>query len=195
MPGFSFLRKTQILGVLLSLATIAGPATAGDDKPRERLSAVEYLLEVNGAEALIGAVLYVDEAGVLDFNLVDFLGDRDNRFVLFAPSNPAFERLLGFEPGALAGLSAEAIKDALGGLVPAADVGNILLKHVVPTETSRRPRGSEAALLAVGSALAADGSELTVGIGNTGVTVNASTIIKSDVRTRNAVIHFIDTVL
>ncbi len=185
-------RFVQVLAVL-ALALGSSQAIADDDERRSwgAPNTVEVLAGTNGAEALVGAVLYVEDANVLDFSLVRFLSRE--RYVLFAPSNPAFEALLGLDPGSLAGLSAGDIAGALGGLVPADAVAAILLKHVVPT---RQPwRGSETALLRAGSAHAADGSELSVGIGAAGVTVNDSTIVKANVRSRNSLIHFIDTVI
>ena len=182
---------------LLALAIAGNQAFAADaGKGSERHgwwtpNTVEVLIETNGAEALVGAVLYVEDAGILDFSLVNFLSRE--RYVLFAPTNTAFEALLGLDPGSLAGLSAADIAGALGDLVAADAVAAILLKHVVPT---RRPwRADETSLLRAGSVHAVDGTELTVGVGARGVTVNDTTIIKANVRTRNSLIHFIDTVI
>ncbi|NND60407.1 MAG: fasciclin domain-containing protein [Gammaproteobacteria bacterium] len=190
------LRFAQWLAIA-ALALGSAQAVADDDDDDHGGGApntVEVLASTNGAEALVGAVVYVEQSGVLDFSLVDFLSDRRNRFILFAPTNPAFENLLGLDAGSLDGLSSADIANALGGFVPADAVAGILLKHVVPSNRLGW-RASETALLRKGSATAADGSELEVGVGATGVTVNDSTIIKANVRTRNSVIHFIDTVL
>lgn len=181
---------------LLALAFGAQTALADDDDDSSdddgrAPNTVEVLASTEGAQALVGAVVYVEGAGVLDFSLVSFLSE--NRYVLFAPSNSAFENLLALPEGALDGLTASDIASALGELVPAEAVAGILLKHVVPT--NRPWRATESALLRAGTASAADGTELVVGIGAKGVEVNDSTITKSDVRSRNSLIHFIDTVI
>ena len=62
-----------------SSQAIAADAGKGDDRHGwwSIPNTVEVLLETNGAEALVGAVLYVEDADILDFSLVDFLiGNR-----------------------------------------------------------------------------------------------------------------------
>ncbi|MBT8131048.1 MAG: fasciclin domain-containing protein, partial [Gammaproteobacteria bacterium] len=185
MKAFRNKFSSLSLAALLVLSLSATPALAdkeGKDNNRWSSNTVDTLVGIKGAEALVGAVLYVEGADVLDFSLVEFLSSE--RFVLFAPTNSAFENLLALEPGSLAGLSASDIANALGGLVPADAVAGILLKHVVPKR--KFWRGTENRLLRDGSAHAADGSELTVGVGVSGVVVNDSTIIKSNFITRNS---------
>ena len=117
-----------------------------------------------------------------------------------APSNAAFEALLGLEPGMLDGLSVMDVKDALPGLLPPgvgpSEVAAILLKHVAQPPVAKLRTASENVLLGQGSIEVADGSEFAVSVGASGVQVNyETTIIKANIRARNGIIHFIDTVI
>ena len=144
-------------------------------------------------------MLVVDEAGVLPFSIAELLDSVFARLVVFGPSNAAFEKLLGLDPGALDGLSIEDIEAALPGLLPmgvgAEEVAAVLLKHVAHVRFAKR-QGTEDALLRKGEVQVADGSTFQVGIGASGVQVNyETTIIKPDVRAVNGYIHFVDTVI
>lgn len=145
-------------------------------------------------------MLVVDEAGVLDFSLAETLSDKHSEILLFAPSNAAFEKLLGLDPGAFNGLSIMEVKDQLPDLLPprvgASEVAAILPKHVALPKKANRFTASENALLARGNVRVADGSDFPVGIGASGVQVNyESTITKADISARNGIIHYIDTVI
>jgi len=161
---------------------------------------LDVLTETDGAQAVVAAVLVVDEAGVLDFSLANLLGDKRSRVILLAPSNSAFEDLLGLDPGFLDGLTVEQIKDALPGVLPdgvgAEEVAAILLKHAALPERVNPKTASESALLKDGSIEVADGSEFPVSIGEAGTKVNyETTIVKPNLRARNGFVHFIDTVI
>ena len=119
---------------------------------------------------------------------------------LSAPSNAAFEDLLGLDPGSLDGLSIEQVKDALPGLLPGGvgvdDVAAILLKHAALPRRANLFTASEKALLREGSVTVADDSVFPVGVGASGVQINyETTIIRADLSARNGVVHFIDTVI
>jgi uncharacterized surface protein with fasciclin (FAS1) repeats len=199
----SIIRSLQTTFLALSLVLSAPFAMAdGDDGYRYNKSPtiLDTLVATDGAQALVAAVLVVDESGVLHFSLADFFGNKTTEALLFAPSNAAFEKLLGLEPGTLNGLSIQQVKDALPGLLPdgvgVGDVANILLQHVSQPRRANLWTSSENALLKKGEVKVADGSTYPVGIGATGVQVNyETTIIKSDIRARNGVIQYIDTVI
>jgi uncharacterized surface protein with fasciclin (FAS1) repeats len=161
---------------------------------------LDKLIQTDGAQAVVAAVLVVDEAGVLHFSLAEVLGNKKAEVVLFAPSNAAFEKLLGLDPGTLNGLSIDDVKSALPGLLPpgvgADAVAKILLKHVSLPKRANIWTASENALLAKGSVEVADESVFAVGVGANGVQVNyETTIVKANIKARNGVIHFIDTVI
>ena len=161
---------------------------------------LETLSKTDGTQALVAAVLVVDEAQVLSFSLAELLGDSRAEIVLLAPSNAAFEKLLSLDEGALNGLSVEDVKSALPALLPpgvgAPEVAAILLKHAALPERADRFSASENALLAAGEIVVADGSVLPVGIGASGVGVNnEATITKANIVNRNGFIHYIDEVI
>ena len=93
----------------------------------------------------------------------------------------------------------EQVQAALPGLLgdlTASDVAAVLLKHVGAPERGKLLDGSQLALLTAGSLLVADESELSVALGPDGVRVNGeANVVLGDVLTRNALIHFIDTVI
>jgi len=195
----SRLRFLPIL--LLCLSLVAASSIAGaTNRSNNKGTILNVLVNTDGAQALVAAVLVVDESQVLDFSLAELLGDRRAELVLFAPSNPAFEDLLGLDPGTLDGLSIDQVKEALPGLLPDGvgpnEVASILLKHAGIVRKANRSTVSDRALLSIGSVTVADGSEFPISIGATGVTVNReTTIIRPNLRTRNGFIHFVDTVI
>ncbi len=162
-----------------------------------RDTAAGALVRTDGAQALVAAAQYVDDEGSLDFSLLGLLSDPRADFVLLAPSNRAFEALLGQPEGSFDGASIDALRDALPDLVDVTTVQETLLRHVILVRKASVFRFSELDLVEEQSFTAADTfTPLTFGIGGSGVTVNfESTIIRANVQTRNAVIHFIDTVI
>ena len=192
---------SAVLALAMLLTPMAVMADHDDDNNNNKKpTVVEILSEVDGAQAVVAAVLVVDEAGVLTFSLAELLGDKNAELVVLAPSNAAFEALLGLEPGTLNGLSVMDVKDALPGLLPPgvgpSEVAAILLKHVAQPPVAKFRTASENALLGQGSIEVADGSVFAVSVGASGVAVNyETTIIKPNIRARNGIIHFIDTVI
>ena len=198
-------RLLQPIVLALSFFLIA-PTVMADDHDhhgweyKKTPTILDRLVATDGAQAVVAAVLVVDESGVLHFSLAEILGDPKAEVALLAPSNAAFENLLGLEPGTLNGMSIEEVKAALPGVLPAGvDAGlvaKILLKHVALLENANLRTASENALLRKGSIMVADESELPVGIGASGVQVNyEATITKANIRARNGVLHFINTVI
>lgn len=191
-------RLTTIL--LLALLGLGSFASVASERRFGPPTILETLSGTDGTQALVAAVLVVDEAQVLDFKLAELLGDKRSEVVLLAPGNAAFETLLGLEEGFLNGLTVDEIKAALPDLLPegvgAGEVAAILLKHASLPRKANRFTASENRLLARGFFEAADGSVFPVGIGLSGVQVNyETTIVKSDIYARNGVIHYIDTVI
>ena len=191
---------SAVLALAMLLTPMAVMADHDDDKNNKKPTVVDILSEVDGAQAVVAAVLVVDDSGVLTFSLAELLGDKKAELVVLAPSNAAFEALLGLEPGTLNGLSVMDVKDALPSLLPPgvgpSEVAAILLKHVAQPPVAKLRTASENALLGEGSLEVADGSVFAVSVGATGVQVNyETTIIKANIRARNGIIHFIDTVI
>lgn len=196
MNARSKLPAPLLLVLLLALST--APALAYD---KGAPTILDRLLKTDGAQAVVAAVLVVDEANVLGFSLAELLDDKRAEVILFAPSNAAFEKLLGLEAGTLNGLTVDEVADALPGIigplgVTVENVAAILLKHAALPRKAKPRTASENALLARGSVEVADGSVFPVGIGSAGVSINYETqIIKPNLFARNGVIHFIDTVI
>ncbi|MCB1669669.1 MAG: fasciclin domain-containing protein [Gammaproteobacteria bacterium] len=187
--------KMYVLGLLFAIS--ATTAIANDDHG----SIVDKLSAVDGAQALIAALLVVDESTVLDVSIAEALDTIDG-IILLAPTNPAFEALLGLEPGFLDGLSVDEIKAALPSILAdlgltISDVINILLLHVgVIGDVNESTAGVEALLAAGGVPVAGSAEPLPVSLGSKGVRINyEASVIKADDFADNGVIHFLDTVL
>lgn len=191
---------TPLVAAVLGLTSVSALSFDGYSQFYKRGTILDTLVDTDGTQALVAAVLVVDESGVLDFSLADLLDNRRAEVVLLAPSNAAFEKLLGLDPGFLNGLSVQEVKDALPSLLPdgvtAGDVADILLKHAALPRKANRFTASEDALLKMGKIEVADGSTFPVSIGGSGVQVNyETTIVKADVVARNGIIHYLDTVI
>ena len=197
MTALKGLGSIALAAAFLVAAPSSALAYQGD---KYKGTILDVLTETDGAQAVVAAVLVVDEAGVLDFSLAELLGDKKSEVILLVPSNSAFENLLGLDPGFLDGLTIEQIKDALPGLLPtgvgADEVAAILLKHAALPERANKRTASESALLKSGSIEVADGSEFPVSIGEAGTRINyETTIVKPDLQAKNGFVHFIDTVI
>ena len=122
-----------------------------------RVTIVDLASKINGLQALVGALIYVQE----EEDLIALLSSKRQRLTVFGPTNAAFELLLGLDSGALDGLTPQQIANALEGLVSVKDVLDILLKHVIVNKVIWEKR-----LLLKGSAVAADGiTELEFSVG------------------------------
>jgi uncharacterized surface protein with fasciclin (FAS1) repeats len=195
------IKNRSLLSLFLAFVFfISTPAVASGYGYKKPNTVLDKLVQTDGAQAVVAAVLVVDEAGVLHFSLADILGDKKAEVVLFAPSNAAFEQLLGLDPGTLDGLTIEQVKEALPGLLPpgvgAGEVASILLKHVALPKRATLWTASDLALLKKGEVQVADESVFPVSVTASGVGVNyETTIIRANINARNGVIHFIDTVI
>ena len=182
--------KVQIMGLLMAFAATTTVLAQDEGNIVETLSAID------GTQALVAAVLVVDESGALEFSVAESLSVIDD-LVLFAPTNPAFEALLGLDSGFLDGLSVDDIKAALPGILSGLgltvdDVIDILLLHAGIIENA-----SSSELLFDGSVTVVGSSDpLPISLGSKGVRINyESNVIIADVAATNGVIHFIDTVI
>jgi uncharacterized surface protein with fasciclin (FAS1) repeats len=195
------IKNRSIASLFLAFAFfISTPALASGYGYKKPNTVLDKLVQTDGAQAVVAAVLVVDEAGVLHFSLAEILGDKNAEVVLFAPSNAAFEQLLGLDPGTLDGLNIEQVKAALPGFLPegvgAGEVASILLKHVALPKRATLWTASDLALLKKGTVQVADESIFPVSVTASGVGVNyETTIIRANINARNGVIHFIDTVI
>ncbi len=98
-------------------------------------------------------------------------------FTVFAPTDEAFAKL---PEGTVADLLKPENK---------ATLVKILTYHVVPG------RVPAAAVVKLSSAKTVEGSEVTIEAGSSGVRVNESNVVKTDIRASNGLIHVIDAVL
>lgn len=195
--------KNRTLGLLVSVLLTLGSPTGLADDTFKKGTTLDALVAVDGAQALVAVVQIVDQEGDLGFSLADLFADKKTKTILFAPSNSAFEALLGLDPGTLDGLTIGTIKDLLlTGTVPLPegvtieDVQQILLQHASIPDKFKTKTASIGALIQQGSIMVADGDELPVSIGGSGGRVNyESSVTAPDLFTKNGVIHFIDTVI
>jgi len=111
---------------------------------------------------------------VVKADLVHALADEDDELTVFAPTNAAFEALLG----------ETTLED-----VPVEDLTEILLYHVLKGKTYA---GDLSDGLTVETL---NGEEVTFTITETEVKINESNIIATDIIASNGVIHVIDAVL
>ncbi len=187
--------KTRTMGIIISVLLISA-SSAAFSKEFKKSTTLDALIGIDGAQALVAAVLVVD-----DGSIVNLLSGKKPRFILFAPTNSAFESLLGLDAGALDGLTIEQIEAALPGLLPPgvgpAEVREILLQHVSVPDKYKEKNVSIEALMKQGSVVVVDEeSTLPVGIGGEGNRINyESNVTKSNLYTRNGVIHFVDSVI
>ena len=195
------IKNRSLLSLFLALVFfITTPAVASGYGYKKPDTILDKLVQTDGAQAVVAAVLVVDEAGALHFSLAEILGDKNAEVVLFAPGNAAFEQLLGLDPGTLNGLTIEQVKEALPGLLPpgvgSGEVASILLKHVALPKRATLWTASDLALLKKGTVEVADESIFPVSVTASGIGVNyETTIIRANINARNGVIHFIDTVI
>ena len=202
MTNLSPTLRACVIAMLIALVSMPSLADDwDDDRYKGPQTVLNKLLATDGTQALVAAVLVVDEFGTLPFSLADLLADPREEVILFAPTNTAFEKLLDLEPGFLDGLSVQDIAAVLPGIVAGlgltvGDVQAILLKHAALPRKANRRTASEDALLRAGSVEVAAECIFPVSIGNDGVRINYESIIaKGDNFARNGVAHFINSVI
>ena len=160
---------------------------------------LDKLVNTDGAEALVAAVLVVDGAELADCPQIGrLLADRRAKLTALAPNNTAFEEFLELPQGTLDGLSIDAIVKLLPDILDdlglnANDVCNVLLNHVsVKGFQSKRRLLKRGQINVLGS-----DSDYPVSIGGAaGVWINyRNAITEANVFTVNGVIHYLDSVI
>lgn len=109
-------------------------------------------------------------------DLVDVLRG-DGPFTVFAPTDDAFAAL---PEGTVESLLEPANKDQLV---------SILTYHVVPG------RVAAADVVNLTSATSVQGADISIGVSDAGVTVDAANVIQTDIGATNGIIHVIDAVI
>ncbi len=109
--------KRSLYSTILAFAFFLTTPVVMADGYKKSNTILDKLVQTDGAQAVVAAVLVVDEAGVLHFSLADVLGDKNAEVVLLAPGNAAFEKLLGLDLGTLNGLSIDEVKSSVARLV------------------------------------------------------------------------------
>jgi uncharacterized surface protein with fasciclin (FAS1) repeats len=196
------MKKSQTLALVVAIAVVlcfvlatGTPAQADRWSGRYHRGAtiLDKLEDTDGAQALVAAVLFVDEsASDADPKISELLDDRRERLTLLAPDNTGFEVFLKLPPGALDGLSIDNIVGILKSLaVDPAELLEVLLRHV-----SVEGRQTKRDLLRAGE-ITVLGSDYPVSIGGAaGVWIGyANAITQADVFTVNGVIHYLDKVI
>lgn len=107
-------------------------------------------------------------------NLVETL-QGEGPFTVFAPTNQAFEKLLGD------------LNISASELMAQPDLSKVLLYHVVPGKVMSTDLSNGM------KAPTASGSDLTINLEN-GVMVNSSKVISADIEATNGVVHVIDSI-
>ena len=154
--------KKILLSLLVAVFTLfATPVSAAD------ADIVEIALGDEDFSILVAALTEADLVSTLQ---------GDGPFTVFAPTNAAFEKLLGE-----LGISA-------ADLLASPRLTEVLLYHVVPGKvmSTDLTTGMQAPTVL--------GETLTVDLSN-GVKINDSTVVAADIEATNGVIHVIDTVL
>jgi uncharacterized surface protein with fasciclin (FAS1) repeats len=196
--------STVAAACLLVFLTI-GSSGALAGPPKSKLTIFDQLPRIDGSQALIAAVGFVDAADVCEVKFAELLDSKKAQIVLLAPGNEGFEVFLNLRRGALQGLGSEELRLLLPSILAdigldAEDVCNVLLKHVSVGEKKGKKGKQEdlsaIALLDIASLTVEDGSKFPVGIGSNGVTINyEGAITQPDVYTQNGVIHFLNSVI
>lgn len=138
------------------------------EMPAEEMDIVETAIANEDFNTLVAAVAVADLAEVLQ---------GEGPFTVFAPVDSAFAAL---PDGTLDDLLLPENQDQLAG---------ILTYHVIPGEV-RSTDLSDGMM-----AETVNGAEVTIGVGETGVTVNNANVVTADIETSNGIIHVVDSVL
>jgi len=150
------------------------------------LAAVAFALSVNPVQAqddpdivdvAIGAGIFNTlVAAVQAAELVDVL-KSEGPFTVFAPTDEAFAAL---PDGTVESLLLPENKELLT---------SILLYHVVPGAVTA------ADVVGLESAATVNGASISIGVSDSGVTIDNANVIQTDVAASNGVIHIIDAVI
>ena len=159
------LRRT-CLAMTAAAAVMAGPALAGDAMAEKDI--VDIAAGNDSFSTLVAAVKAAD--------LVDTL-KGEGPFTVFAPVNAAFDAL---PDGTVEDLLKPENKEQLAA---------VLTYHVVPGKVMSSDLSDGMMAESV------QGSEITIGVGDGGVTVDGANVVQADIEASNGVIHVIDGVI
>jgi uncharacterized surface protein with fasciclin (FAS1) repeats len=169
-----------IIGMLaMSLLLVAAlPAAANPNRaPAPGPDTIATVATGAGFSELVGALVYVD--GELGTNLVELFSTPSGQYTVFAPTNDAFETLLG-PGGEISDLPAEVVLD-------------VLLYHVVEGRRAANsvvPRNGERTITTLLGQTFSVNTDLEIDAFGNGAKIGPANISAS-----NGVIHVIDTVI
>ena len=160
--------KTLLSLALAFVTVVSATSLRAEDKPTKEQTIVEVAAGNKDFSTLVAAV---KAAG-----LVETLSGK-GPFTVFAPTNAAFEKL---PKGTVETLLKPENKDKLVAVLTYHVVaGKVMAADVVKLEKAKTVQGQEVKIAA----------------NSEGVKVNESKVVKTDIETKNGVIHVIDTVL
>ncbi len=156
------------IGALIFSGMLSADARQGGSHPTGNI--VQIAQAAGSFNTLIAALQATDLSSVL--------ADESQHFTVFAPTDEAFA-LLG--------------KDTIDALIADPEtLSNILLYHVIPGQVVD---AATAISLSGSKVEAANGDELAIQAKGQRLFINSSTVIATDVRATNGIIHVIDSVL
>ncbi|MEM8670991.1 MAG: fasciclin domain-containing protein [Planctomycetota bacterium] len=159
---------TKVLAVVALMAATVGVSNVQAGCGTCDKTIVENAVKIDGFKTLVAAV----KAG----GLVDTLSG-DGPFTVFAPTDEAFKKL---PEGTLESLLKPENKDKLVA---------ILKYHVVPGAVMAKD------VVKLNKATTAQGKDVKIKVADGKVKINNATVVKTDVKSSNGVIHVIDTVI
>lgn len=160
--------KTLLTFALALMTVVSVSSLRAEDKPTKEQTIVEVAAGNKDFSTLVAAV---KAAG-----LVDTLSGK-GPFTVFAPTNAAFEKLPKGTVETL--LKPENKEKLIAVLTYHVVAGKVMAADVVKLEKAKTVQGQEVKIAA----------------NSEGVKVNESKVVKTDIETKNGVIHVIDTVL
>ncbi len=160
--------KTLLALTLALVGIVSVSSLRAEDKPTKEQTIVEVAAGNKDFSTLVAAV---KAAG-----LVETLSGK-GPFTVFAPTNAAFEKLPKGTVETL--LKPENKEKLIAVLTYHVVAGNVLAADVVKLDKAKTVQGQEVKIAA----------------SSEGVKVNESKVVKTDIVTKNGVIHVIDTVL
>ncbi len=161
--------KTLGLAAIATLILAMAPVNEKTEKVHDHEQNIVELAA--GADMLTTLVAAVEAAG-----LVETLAS-EGPFTVFAPTDEAFAAL---PDGTLEALLLEENRDQLI---------QILTYHVVPGKVMSTDLSDGM------TAETAEGTSVTINVGNYGVTVDGASVIQADIEASNGVVHVIDSVI
>ena len=154
--------------LLLAVGSFASTTTTNPEPKNDEKDIVTLAVNTEFLSTLVAAV----QAG----ELVDVL-QGDGPFTVFAPTNEAFAAL---PEGTIETLLKPENKDMLV---------SVLTYHVVPGKVMSTDLSDGM------TAATVNGSNITIGVGENGVTINDARVTAADIKASNGVVHVIDKVI